>query len=151
VSKQQEPLFHTDWVEALDTFTTDTPTVGIIVKRGTRYPVDNPVVQIHPKMFCDDHLTREEKGRLYAERFYREPANHEPTTLLPAPLRDEDAVVAIKSRVAYAKDAHGTLVPRLDNYLKGQKFPRNHPIPREYPEDFEPVVRPQAEPLVKEA
>jgi len=149
-AKQQESPFTTEWVVALQTFCSDTPTWGLMVKAGARYPANHPIPQTHPGQFCDDHLSNGEMRQIIITRFDRPIAEDFPVTILPAPLRDEDAVVAIRSRVAYVRDARGRLTPKLDNYEKGQKFSRNHAIPKEYPEDFEPVAIPQAEPLVQE-
>ncbi|MGD0038965.1 MAG: hypothetical protein ABSE84_00900 [Isosphaeraceae bacterium] len=141
MNKQQEPQFKTDWVVALQSFCSDTPTLGLFVKQGARYPVDHPVVQAHPGQFVDDHLTNAQMQQEMVKRFFREPTPHVPDTFLPAPPKPEETVVAIRSRVAYVKDATGHMVPKLDNYREGDKFHRDSFIPKEYPEDFIPLIQ----------
>jgi hypothetical protein len=118
MAKQQESPFHTDWVEAITTFTGDVPSPGTFVKRGTRYPVDNVVVQAYPTAFVDDHLTADEKGRIYNERFYREPAAYEPTAFLPEPPKPENTVVAIRSKVEYVQDGRGAEFGESDHPVR---------------------------------
>lgn len=145
MTKQKESPFTTDWVEALTTFTVDIPHVGTFVKRGTRYPVDNPVVQAFPKNFVDDHLTADEKGQIYNERFFREFPEDGPVTFLPPPLAPEDTVVCTTRLVAYVRAGYPpVLTPRLDNHELGQKFSKRDPIVLEYPDHFSPLVTQEA-------
>jgi hypothetical protein len=145
VSKQKEPqFFDTPWVEALTLFTGDIPSPGTLVKRGARYPRDNPVVQAYPKNFCSENLTADEKGRIYNERFYREPAAYEPTAFLPGPPKDGDMVVCTTTQVGYGHDAHGTMTPLLDNHQEGQRFRKNDPIVKSYPDHFRPLTPQEA-------
>jgi hypothetical protein len=159
MSKQQhESQFSTPTVVALQAFASDSPSLGTLVQAGARYPVDHPVVRAHPGQFTDDGLSNAEMAREMARRFDRPVPEvaHDLTfqagkgmvpiegaqtlgTLLPGALRDEDAVICTQSHIGYARD-NGVMVPLLDNHEVGQKFHKNDPIVKGYPDHFRPLV-----------
>jgi hypothetical protein len=108
------------------------------VQAGARVRASAEIVQRYPEHFCKDGLSDEEKRQLI-ERLHptMEATQHVPTTALPQPIVDEDAVICI-SRVpgGGGHDAHG----RNLAVEKGARVSKRDTRIQDYLDHFVPVV-----------